>query len=534
MTELDGTGSIKPASAALSATVAKDDVVVVAELGGTYYVEIVEAVETYATKLNAKAGKVTLADGGEVVFAADKLTVAGAKAQNITTAQLGSTKKTGYYVYNGEIILADDIKTASDYSIAILKEITKSEDEEVNPETYEYTTSYKAVLIVDGKDVEVTLATDKAIIDGENTITAADAYNTYKKGVTAGKKVDYNYALVASYDEEDGVYTLTMNSALNDGDVVVANGVLSYNATTGLYTVKNDDVTYNKVILDDNSKIFYTYTKKATGDFEYIANYTKETITTKKFSANAIAAIYLTTADEGKTYTLLATVVENEIEGSADDKINYENDGTLILYAPENSETIFDETDEKNYYLYSFMDNETLTNKEATVDKTKAADDDKDAATETVSGNFYAWDEDLDEYVHISAEDNLDSFKYVTLTSVVDANGNTLLELGDSTMIKINDDITIWGLDATEEETNDTYVTFTVAELGDMLDLVAEYNEENKDVEGFKALVVNAILVQVEDAKGEFALDTVIVEVFEENEDEEVESINGIIFSERV
>lgn len=530
MTELDGTGTIKPASADLTVAVEKDDIVVIAEIGGIYYAEIVEAVETYATKLNAAGGKVTLAEVGEVAY--KDLTVAGVTAQSITTAQLGSANKTGYYVYNGELLLADDIKTTSDYSIAILQEVVKSDDNEVNKETMEFETYYKATLLVDGKEMEVTLASDEAIYNGEKFLTAVEAFDTYKKTSTAGGKVNYKYALVAAYEEEDGVYTLTLNTALNpETDVVVAGGTLSYNATTGLYTVKNDSKTYTKVALDENSKIFYTYEKTATGDFQHIANYTEETITSKKFTANVIGETYLVTADEGKTYTLLATIVKGEIKGSADDVIDHTNDGTLILYAPVDAVAYYDEVAEENYYEYTFMDNETITNKEAFVDKTKTADDDKDPATQTVSGKFYAWDNELDEYVEIEAKADTESFKAITIDDVVYVNNAYYIEIG-SELIKLNDDVTIWGLDATEEETNDTYLTFTAAELADMLTLVNEYNADNADVEGFTALTVNAILVQVEDANDDFQLNTVIVEVFEadEEDDDAVKSINNTIF----
>ena len=41
---------------------------------------------------------------------------------------------------------------------------------------------------------------------------------------------------------------------------------------------------------------------------------------------------------------------------------------------------------------------------------------------------------------------------------------------------------------------------------------------------------VRAIFVQVQDAEGNWTIDTIIVEVFEENDEEVVKSINNAIF----
>lgn len=534
LTTLDAKASIKPIAADLPVAVEKDDVVVVANIGGTYYVDVVEAVETYATKLTQS--KVTLADGGEVVY--DKLTVAGADALKLTTAQLGSANKTGYYVYDGELLLVDEIKKNSEYKFAILKEIIESEDKDAVNENFEPETLYTAVIIVDGKEEKLVLSSDEAIIDGKDTLTATEAYAAYKRGVTAsGKKVAYKYTIVANYTEEDGAYTLTINKALNETtDIVAVEGTISYNATTGLYTVVDaDDTKYAMVALDDNAKIYYTYTKSTTGDFEHIASYNKDTITSKKFTASVIGTTYLVADEKGETYTLLATIVKGEIKGSADDVIDYSKDGTLVLYAPVDAVANYDEEAEESYYAYTFMDNETVTNKEAVIDKTLPVDG-KDAASsakQTVAGKFYTWAADLDKYVEVKASADLESFKAVTIKNVTFINNAYYLVLADDSLIKLNDDITIWGLDATEEETNDTYLTFSAAELADMVALVNDYNTDNAETADFEALVIDAILVQVEDANDDFQLNTIIVNVFAESETDEdvVEAINSTIFA---
>ncbi len=515
-------------AADISIAVEKDDILVVATLGGIVYAEKVTPVETYATKLNATAGKVTLAEGGEVKF--NNLTVAGATAQDITTANLGKDNATGYYIYNGEIILAEGIKAASEYDFAILKDIVKNEEDTLNETTMKYETSYEATLIVKGEEVKVTLPAEGIAVvinavDETKTddLTAEEALAAYGSEIVAKVPV-YKYALIAAYKtNEDGETVLTViNSdaaAFGEDDEVVT-GTIAYDADRKLYTVGGK----NKVVLDDESVIYYTYKKDATGDFEYVGNYTKDTITDKAFTAKNLKGeaflVYNTTA---KTYTLLAAFVDGEIKGKVEGVITHEEDGTLVLYAPENSNVTVGE-DGKNYYEYTFMDNEKIENAAPVVNTDKAVGE---GAVATEAGNFYAWNATEEYYVPVG---DMDTFKYVTLKTIFENNGY-ILEYGVDGMDAIAEDLVIWGLyvDEEGEEVLDVYKTLSVAELAAMLDAVAEYNDNNGEDDDY---VVNAILVRSEDAavEGKYNIESIIVEIFEENEDEELVPVNSALF----
>ncbi len=533
--EVDGK-SYSPKAADITIEVAKDDVLVVATLGGIVYAEKVTPVETYATKLNSAAGKVTLANVGEVKF--DSLTIAGVTPVDITTAMLGAKAATGYYVYNGEILLADDIKTASEYTFAILKEVEKTDGDELNEATMTYDTAYIATLIVDGKEVEVTLpATGTAIIDGESEITAADAAKAQAEGGYAEKKDGntpvYKYALVAGYEtDDDGFTVITLNKAFGEDDSLVE-GTIAYDADKKLYTVGGN----GKVVLDSDSVIFYTYEKEATGSFKHIGSYTKATITDKSFlPVDLNGKAYLAYNATAKTYTLLAAFVDSEIKGKSEDGlITYAEDGTLVLYAPENSNTVIGDDGEK-YLEYLFLDNEKIENAAPVVSEKKANE-----ATATVAGNFYAWNAETEKYVKVTA--NINTFKTVALKSIFENDGY-ILEF-DSEMDSIAEDLTIWGLYTDEDgvEVLDEYKTLSVAELAEMLEAVAQYNKElleddnaenNDDV-----YTVNAILVRSE-AEGhtvsnpKYDIESIIVEIYEENEDGELVSVNDLLFPELV
>ncbi len=479
---LSGNSFATPKATEISIEVKKDDVLVVAELGGIYYAEKVEAVETYATKLNFNAGKVTLANVGEVKF--DNLTISGVTPLSITTSALGKDNVLIYYVYDGEVIYGENLE--AEYKFAILKEVEKTEGDELNETTMTYDIVYIATLIVDGKEEKVILPnTGTAIIDGYNELTAEEAYCEYSVGITADNRVDYRYTIVAGYEtDKNGKTIITINKVFNEEDVLVDAGPIAYNATTGLYTVGGD---YNKVVLNDASRIYYTYYKVATGDFQHLGYYTKETITDKSFYSELRGYAYLKSYDEGRTYTLLAAFVDGEIEGRLDAVITYEADGTLVLYAPENSIAVYNEDDDEIYYEYTFLDIETMQS-ETFVDTHRTIED----ATETIAGCFYAWQPEDEQYVQITP--SLDTFKLTTINGIFENNGY-ILEFGEA-MCSLPEDIFIWGFACNEdgESSFNHYKTLTVNEFVELVDAIAEYNKTAEE-----EYTLDAILVRAED-----------------------------------
>lgn len=487
---LSDTAYATPKAADISIEVKKDDVLVVASFDGILYAEKITPIETYATKLNATAGKVTLAEGGEVRF--NNITVAGAASVDITTDYLGKNNTYIYYVYDDEIILMEALPL--EYSFAILKDIVKKEDT-LNEVTMKYEIYYEATLIVNGEEVNVILADVGTTIvmgnvdtleNGEaDDLTAEEALITFGSRVVNNKPV-YYYALISNYEiKEDGKYVITIGRALNEDDVLVQ-GTISYDSGTKLYTVGDK----SKVVLDEKSVIYYTYYKEATGDFKHVGNYTKDTITDKSFYSTALKSpAYLAYNSETKTYTLLAAFVEGEIKGKVEGVITHEEDGTLILYAPEDSIAVYNEADGKIYYEYTFLNTETMQS-ETVLDTHKTI---QDGATATVAGKFYAWNHPNEKYVVVPP--SIDTFKLVTLQTIFENNGY-ILEYNTTDMAAIAEDVVIWGPARNEdgEKTLNRYRTLTPSELAVMLDTVAEHNA-NSDI----IYTVGAILVRTED-----------------------------------
>lgn len=502
----------------LTVAVEADDVIAIANLGGINYTEIIEGVETFATKLTATDNKITL-DGVGVVEYAD-----GVIDTSDVTKLLGADNKATFYIYNGEIILQQGLDTSSEYKIAILKDIVMKDKGTLNTNTMKYETSYEAIIIVDGKEIVAPLSASAEVVltKGTEEYTADEAakafgtvYGDDKKPGEEDGSVKYPYLLLTSYEvDEKGYYTLKADIAYGEGSKAVT-GTIAYDAEKGVYAVGGE----TRVVLDDNSVIFYTYTDEdKTGDFKYIGSYDKTTITDKTFVArDLVGNAYVTYNEATKTYTLVAAMVNGEIKGVTEAPVDYTNDGTLILYAPAGSSVT--SQNGKLYYEYTFM--EDLENKAPVIDTTKETKD----ATETVAGGFYGWD-NTDE-VYKSAEGK-DSFVRVTLDEIF-YTSTAVLAYGDNETASISDDVTIWGLGVDEDgkKVYDVYQTLSVSELSTMLDETAKED-----------IVVDAILVRTlnrdksTEAKPVWVVKSIIVNIYEIDEDtEKYVAINDLLFN---
>ena len=297
-------------------------------------------------------------------------------------------------------------------------------------------------------------------------------------------------------------------------------GALSYDEKKGLYSIGE----YNKIILDENSRIYYTYTEEKTGDFKHLGYYTKDTITEKSFlDAGILGNAYLIYNESTKVYTLMAAMINGEIKEVAEDVIDYTTDGSMIYYAYNDSSAIFNPTDKNIYYEHSFMDNETLTNKDPFVDMTQTID----KATATEEGCFYAWSENNEKYIKIDTKYGIDSFLPIKLNSMFTLNNHYLLEYNSEEMVSLKSDVKVWGLG----EKNNKYVTLSLDELSNMLNIIDEYNKNNDET-----IVANAILVRklnYEESTGVklvWDVISIIVEIYTEKEDGSLSSLNGTIF----
>lgn len=515
---LDESGSTLTVPVAnVTADLKKDDIFVGAKMGNTLYAEVITPVETYATKLSTTAGEVTLDQVGKVSY--KNVSVAGVPAISLTTDVLNKDNAQLYYIYGNEVIFTDASKVVSAYDFAILKDIELKEGE-FNNVTMENSDAYVATLIVDGAETQVTLADDGAVYVNDVEYSAEQAYDAFKAGENADGKREYKYTVVAAYEKTDAGYVLTINKNL-DADayaVVPAGSTLKYNATTGLYSVGS----YKKVELDANSAIYYRYDlpHTASGSFMYLGKYTQDKITTKAFEIETYGETYLAYNEATKTYTLLTTIVKDEIVGATEETKSYVTDGRLVMYAPESSAVELHEG--KTYNSYVFMDNATLTNKEPVVDTTVEHDD----ANDTVAGGLYGWNPTTEVYDAITADDELNTVKGAVLTDVIASKDLVGFKVGSAAeeLVKIADDVTIWGL--AEEDKLDVYTQLTLEELGEMLTLVNDYNED-KETE----YAVDMIIVSYKDSNDDYIISSIIVEIYTADEDGVVTSVNDAIFT---
>lgn len=524
---LDGSVSGSTPIANATETLAKGDIFVGAKIGNTLYVEIVKPVETYATKLSTTSGKVTLNEVGEVAY--KKLTVTGAVAKDLDTSILGKDNPQVYYIYNGEVIFTDAAGALTDYNFAILQNVEKK-DGEFNDATMEETTAYIATILVekDGALVEEELTlSDESTVAGVKK-TAEELYNEFKAGKNSDGKREYKYTLIAAYEEDEKGWALTINANLDEDTyaIVPAGSTIKFNADTGFYTVG----TYGKVVADDTTAIYYRYAKTntASGSFMFIDKYAK--VTDKSFEIQTWGESYLAYNETTRKYTLLATIVVDEIKGITEEAASYVTDGRLVLYAPESSSVQLQEG--KNYNSYIFMDNATLTNKEPALDTNKEYD--KVLNKGTTAGYLYGYNPSTEIYDEITKDDDLDTVEAAYISDVlVNGDKNLIYTNGDDNdPIGVADDVVIWGL--ADADDNGVYTQLTFADLQEMFELVADYNktktEELEEGQTWTDLVIDAIILSYKDTNDEFVVSSIIVEIYEADEEGDVYSVNDLIF----
>ena len=229
-------------------------------------------------------------------------------------------------------------------------------------------------------------------------------------------------------------------------------------------------------------------------------------MTTKAIKPLTTAGDTYVLVNKDGTATLVMTLLANAVEfvevTETPSEIAYKNDGRLIVYAPISSNTVLGD-DDKTYLEYVFMNNKTLTNDAAVVDKTTTAD----KATATVAGNLYAWNAkdgkyDLVNNNNINAKDVI---KLAEIKSVIA--GMNLVEYKDGTIAKIADTVAIWGLSKADDL--DSYKAYTLADLAKMLEkaetlevLLVSYKANGTDT--LATIIVNAV-----DAEGKVIEDVI-------------------------
>ena len=240
---------------------------------------------------------------------------------NLTDDCLG--KEGTYYSYNGEIFYTTDVEIVEDKPNFAILQYIKGGKEELNPITMSYEVIYTAYLVVNGKEVSVTVA------------TINDDTNFADYDYIAGSPIQYRNILVTYEINDDGLYEL--ETAKTD---VPAGSVFKYNPTTGLYTVGNN----NKVIITDNTLVYnIVESEKIKGfmtvGYPKVDKEFKETIT--------ISDAYLYELDNGLWE--LAAVAIGDFELVVEDKT------TPTVKVLKLSTAVY-EDDEDVKYEYEFFD----------------------------------------------------------------------------------------------------------------------------------------------------------------------------------
>jgi len=408
--------TVKSTDIAEAKELKKGDVFVYATIDGVYFIdEVIAPVTEGVTKLTTgKNATITLAETGAVKYVdGDSYFYASGYTVAFNAAELlkGDAEKQDYYIYNGYVVYATAIEEEADsYNLALLLYTKEETEPTYNPETKKMESKWPAMLLIDGKEVEVALES----IDGGKT----DAYLFEDKD---GDQVpDIKYTLVNYViDEKTGEYELkTTATDLGDTVIVEADATIKLNANTGLYTIT--DANGTKVFeLSDASAIYYTFYNEDDEDDKYLyfGTYTAANILKKFESKNTAQIAYLLKNDDN-TYTLLATVIDGELVAPVEaQERTFKNDARLIKYVAEGSTA--EAVDGVGYYTYLFLDFTTMKNGVQTIDTTLSIEK---GATKAVAGKFYGWDATAKKYVEVTTA-NTDAVQVGTITAIDAARG---------------------------------------------------------------------------------------------------------------
>lgn len=506
----------------------KDDIFVGANFGNKIYVA--SAVQPQTSYVTAIAGSVKMNGIGSLQIgaafvphpAANVKSLIGDfsdKAYWLNKNADGKMNELTVWVYGNCMIWSsaaqEEAKTT--YDKAILLYVDKKTEKQLDKSTNKFVTFYPAYLLIDGKEEAVNLNPDNAIDGRSGDYVSADG-SAYRAVVNADGTLGNVYQLVTYAKDSKGYYTLTtVNSDLKDEANNVLEKVipladnpkLQYNKNTGYYTIVTDNETLNTVDVNEETYLYYNYTKESTGSYKYIGFYTSDHFG-DEFEEVAFASdVYLTYNDEDGFYTLQTAMLATEMDGIVvdEDYVDYNKDGRVIYMATAISSFIA-HNDEVTYehYLMNPMTGETLTVIQE--EKTFA-----EGALRLEKGKFYAWDGE--DYVRVSAAGattavaTLNKFTvasvnaareivYTTAGDYVDG-----IKLTDIPVVAFDDEFNRYELNVSDiEQFNDIIV-----EASGTMDIVfVTYEDENGDAQ--IAYVVVDYAERVEDTVNETVVPT--------------------------
>ncbi len=535
--------SVKNELLTSAVALAEDDVVVFIKNGPK--VEIVDVVEPITATVT-KFGNNKITFGGKE-YEVNKDVFVNLLPTALDTTVMnkdvdGNAVEFDFYAYDGKVFYSTaKAEEAGDLNFAVLAYVNTPAIPVLDPIKQTYTTAYTAVLVINGKETKIDLNGDKTIVKADGTeLSMVDHLDEIM--ATYGKEEHVNgngylvspYTLVTYTKNDDGYYTLKLLGEGEDYLVIEPGATFGVDSDLTLYSVAGTDLngdpfTDGKILMNDKSAIYYTYTKpKETGDHLYLGVYTKANILKDFVEKTTTGYTYLYKGENDKLYTLVATIFEEELTNTVV-STDFKTDGRLIKYAyADSNKELFVEDGNKIYYSYSLMDLTTLANKEA-LDTTKSV---ADGAVSMTAGCFYAWDAENEVYVKIDAASaaalGVESVTAAKLVDVFshDSKNYIYTEEGSkfATGVEVPASATVWTLSSknTSGASLSSYKKLDYAALENLLELAAE-----------KSLDVRLIIFTYENDKGEEIVSSVIVEYYtvdySEKEEGEVTTYNKTI-----
>ncbi len=513
-----------------AATLAEDDVVVLKKDGPK--VEIIEVIEPITASVT-KFGNNKITFGGKE-YEVNKEVFENLPAIALTPDVIakdadGNAVEYDFYVYDGKVFYST-AKTveAGDLNFAVLAYVNTPAVPVLDPIKQTYTTAYTAVLVINGKETKVDLNADKTIVKEDGTELSmvndlAEIMLEYGKDehIIDGY-LRAPYTLVSYAVDDEGKYTLSLKDTSNAEYKILEPGVkITYNKDFRFFNVAGD----GRVVMNDASAIYCTYDKpKETGDHLYLGVYTKDDIKNEFEEAETVGYTYLYKGENDEFYTLVATMIKDKLVEIVT-KTDFRTDGRLIKYAyADPNKELFVEDGNKIYYSYSFMDMATLANTEALDTRKSVAD----GAVATKKGGLYAWDEENEVYVQITAESVVAlGVESVTATKLVDVfshEGKSYIYTEEGSKfaagVEILASATVWTLSS--GDTTSAYKKLDFAALTTLLEVAEE-----------QSLDVRVLVFTYENDKGEEVVSSVIVEYYtvdySKDENGEVTNYNKVI-----
>ena len=441
----------------------------------------------------------------------------------------------------GSLVLKTDVpvsETPDEINKAILLYVDEKPEIQLDKENNRYVQLYPAYLLINGKEEAVNLNPNNAIDGGSGDYVSSD--NSIYRAIVENDILEYVYIPVSYTVDIDGYYTLytTVEDLKDDkgtadtsDDVIIEkvipadeHPVLSFNEDTELYTLTTDSATYKRVLFDESSYIYYTYTKPSTGDYRYISFYTSDSVPTTEFTPVSFSSnVYMSYDEETGYYTLKFAVLTDDTKFEVDDgitSVDYNEDGRVIYMAVANSAYVaYNETTHYEHTFYNILTGETFSavNEELSV---------VNGANNTVAGYFYAWSESEQDWVEVTARGALNSA--ATLNGyTIDSYNDALdiiytVESDYAEGLKLKGDFAIYAID---DELNVIEVNFDdIATAWDAYDAESDtlrmvfvtYEDESGDDVIAYALVEWAEIIENDDGTIETELhDNVIGAIWE-------------------